>query len=208
MTLGWTEPGDKGSCPILGYRLYIDDGITGDASALVTMDNDQPSLDTVVVPFIDSEKGNTYTFKLTAYNLMGDVSSTQVAYLYAVEPDTPASGPQEVSSSSTSISVQFDQALSSNGGSPIISYNLQYKGAFTDHVWLNLTGDPVDNLLTTYTVSPTTKSETYLFRYRVKNSRGWSEFSPETQIIAADAPSKPASAPVLTTIPTATTIEL
>ena len=35
MTLGWSEPGDLGSCLILGYALYIDDGSTGVAADIL-----------------------------------------------------------------------------------------------------------------------------------------------------------------------------
>ena len=32
MTLGWSEPSGKGSCPLLGYAIYVDDGSSGDAN--------------------------------------------------------------------------------------------------------------------------------------------------------------------------------
>ena len=40
MTLEWTEPLDDGGCPIIGYALYRDDGITGEPSIEINTDND------------------------------------------------------------------------------------------------------------------------------------------------------------------------
>lgn len=40
------------------------------------------------------------------------------------------------------------------------------------------------------------KSLSYTLRYRVLNSKGWSEWSPYTSFVAADVPSKP-PAPIL-----------
>lgn len=33
-TLNWTEPTSNGGCPILGYKLYLDDGVTGNPTTL------------------------------------------------------------------------------------------------------------------------------------------------------------------------------
>lgn len=55
--------------------------------------------------------------------------------------------------------------------------------------WIDLNGHEVDSLLTHYTLSSqVTKGESYQFRYRVKNAIGWSDFSDEMTIVAADVP--------------------
>jgi hypothetical protein len=209
MTLNWTEVSNNGACDITGYTVYMDDGSSGNPTTGVPgIATDLPSLREAAVSLSVTDLGKTFTYKIRATNRMGYVESTTVSFLFAVEASTPSTGPQIISYSSSNITVRYSQALSSNGGTPLISYNLQYKGAFTDNSYIDLSGSnsTVDTLLTEYTVNSTLKGETYTFRYRVKNSRGWSQFSPETTVIAADAPTQPLSAPRLTAIPSANSI--
>lgn len=46
--------------------------------------------------------GTTYTFQLNVSNREGTTASVYVAYLFATVPETPSSGPNIVSYSSTS----------------------------------------------------------------------------------------------------------
>lgn len=41
MVLSWSEPSDNGGCPITGFQLYRDDGISGDASIEVTSSDER-----------------------------------------------------------------------------------------------------------------------------------------------------------------------
>ena len=71
-----------------------------------------------------------------------------------------------------------------------IQYGLAYSGSMSDVV-----GGPNDphTLVTVLTLNDTLieKGELYSLRYRVLNEKGWSEFSPETIVVAADPPSQP-----------------
>ena len=40
MTLEWTAPNDDGGCPITGYAVFRDDGVTGDPTVEINSDND------------------------------------------------------------------------------------------------------------------------------------------------------------------------
>jgi len=107
------------------------------------------------------------------------------------------------------ITLRFDQALDSDGGSPAVSYHLQYMAVYTVGAWIDLSGGEVDSLLTHYTLSDgLEKGETYSFRYRVKNAIGWSDFSDSSSTVAADPPARPLSPPVVVGDPTASSLTL
>ena len=40
MTLNWYEPQSNGGCPIIGYALYRDDGISGEPTIEINSIND------------------------------------------------------------------------------------------------------------------------------------------------------------------------
>jgi hypothetical protein len=87
---------------------------------------------------------------------------------------------------------------------------------FTGGAWIDLAGAEIDTLLTSFTLSTgLIIGETYSFRYRVKNSAAWGEatsawgeFSDVSSVVAADAPGKPSSAPLIVGDPTATSVTL
>lgn len=217
MTLTWLEPTSNGACPITGYSLLIDDGSSGAPTVQVSgMATDLPTLRSTIITFASSSLGTTFTFKLGASNRQGSTESATVSYLFAVAPSKPPSGPTVVSSGSSSIRVQYDQPLGSEGGSPPISYNLQYMPVHTRGEWIDLAGGSFDTLRTSFTISTgLVLGETYFFRYRVKNSAAWGgsksawgEFSEASTVVAADAPGKPASAPTIVGDPTASSVTL
>ena len=53
-----------------------------------------------------------------------------------------------------------------------------------------MSGSNSNSLRTIYTFTQTVKGQIYKFRYRTKNEIGWSGFSSETSVLAADVPSK------------------
>ena len=210
MILTWEAPLSDGACPITGYTLFMDDGITGaPATAVTPMASDIPTLRQVVVALDTAQLGTTYTFELRATNGEGTTASPQVSFLFAISPSQPPSGPSIVSTSSSVITLRYDHVLVSDGGSPVTSYHLQYIGDYYGGKWTDLSGASLDSLLTTFSFSDSLKrGETYSFRYRAKNLAGWSDFSDITSRVAADPPGKPASAPVIVGDPTAAGVTL
>jgi|LauGreDrversion4_2_1035121.scaffolds.fasta_scaffold900807_2 hypothetical protein len=106
MSLKWTEPQDNGGCPILGYYLMRDDGISGNPSIEVNSANDInirniPTLRDVNVVLDVATKGSMYTFKLFVSNREGTTSSSEISFLYASNPETPTNSPQLLEYSST-----------------------------------------------------------------------------------------------------------
>lgn len=85
----------------------------------------------------------------------------------------------------------FANPVPGNGGSPIISYELQIDdgkfGSFT-----SIVGYDSNSLLTVYTLKTgIVKGTTYRMRYRAKNLIGWGPFSQDAVILAANTPSIP-----------------
>lgn len=70
-----------------------------------------------------------------------------------------------------------------DGDSPILSYNLQYADKYSGDYIDVIGGDDTNanSLRTIYTVTNLAQGETYLFRFRVRNQIGWSDYSPVTE---------------------------
>lgn len=87
--------------------------------------------------------------------------------------------------------------MANNGGSPILSYELQVDdGAGGD--FTSLTGYEEDSTETSFTLltlphnnEPLSSGGVYRFRFRVRNTNGWSLFSPISHVRAATIPERP-----------------
>ena len=126
-------------------------------------------------------------------------------------PFTPGSGPTSDATvtDNTRIKVLYGpQPISDNGGSEILSYELQMDngkgGNFT-----SLIGGTTDSLETTFTTATgITTGVQYRFRYRSRNINGWSDWSPITYIQAATVPSRPPAPAFLSADSTSITFSL
>lgn len=76
-----------------------------------------------------------------------------------------------------------------NGGSPILSHHLQFAESFIGD-WIDLNGLENESLQTIFQVGNLTRGKKYAYRYRVKNSIGWSPFSDVTEDFAGVPPGK------------------
>jgi hypothetical protein len=89
------------------------------------------------------------------------------------------------------------------GGSPVLSYHLQYDNATNADKWLDVVGLAPDSMLLTVIVSSEVVSgDMYGFRVRARNIFGWGPYSTVTYIQAAREPAKPV--PPVTSIDPAT----
>ena len=203
MTLEWVAPSNDGGCPVTGYALFRDDGSSGVPDIEVNTADDPsirniPTLRRAVTEFDVADLGTKYAFQLKVYNREGETSSTVISYLFSTKPDTPSSGPAVLRQSSTLIQTE-NVFTDGTGGSQILSYNIQYGASYNGSMVdvIGGAGDP-NALVTVLTLDNTyiQKGITYSFRYRVLNEKGWSDFSSETLVEAADPPSQP-DAPAL-----------
>lgn len=60
MELEWLAPLNNGGCPILGYRLFRDNGLTSQPTTEVALDSNDPTLHSAVVDL--PVLGRKYTF--------------------------------------------------------------------------------------------------------------------------------------------------
>ena len=75
------------------------------------------------------------------------------------------------------------------GGSPILSYQLDWDNGLDQNVWADLVGYSSTFTGTTYTVESVAPGVSYTFRVRAQNTHGWSDWSePYTTILSASAP--------------------
>lgn len=131
ITLEWSDPSDNGGCPITGYYLMVDDGITGVPSIELTQlaDRSVPTLKRLTVPL--STLGLKYTFQLWVENREGATSSETVSYLFAAVPATPSSPPQVRDYTSTECTVVY-LFTDSVSGADILQYELSMKDSLTN----------------------------------------------------------------------------
>lgn len=107
-------------------------------------------------------------------------------------PDTPSTGPTSDNSvtNTKQIKVQYDEVLG-NGGSPILSYELQM-GSVRLGDFETISGlDPHTLQLYFIVTKNIVKGNTYSFRYRAINAVGPGGWSPITEINAATIPMAP-----------------
>lgn len=73
----WALPADEGGDPVLGYRLYLDNTLWLDASALSTFNN---------YTYSGLSVGQTYRFAVTAVNSIGESDQTYLDLIAASVP--------------------------------------------------------------------------------------------------------------------------
>lgn len=78
------------------------------------------------------------------------------------------------------------------GGSPILSYALEWDSGTSGSTYTSLIGESTNNIVLTFTQSSLTAGVTYRFRYRTRNIFGWSPYSNVKAAIAAVVPDTPA----------------
>lgn len=194
MIVRWNAPKDDGGCPITGYSLFRDDGLSEIPSIEVNTVSDPlvrniPTLRQVEVALSSADLGKRFKYELRVYNSEGSASAQSVRLLFAIEPPKPSQGPVIQEIKADSMLVSYAQGTLENGGTPILSHHLQYAESFLGD-WVELNGLENESLLTIFQVTGLTRGKQYSFRYRVKNAIGWSPFSDLTSGVAAVPPGK------------------
>ena len=126
--LFWTAPDDDGGCPLTGYSILRDDGNGGPYIEVhaVSVTN-RPSLNTFTVTDLPATPlGLSIRFKKVAYNKGAhSVTSSSRTVVIASVPLTPLTGPLADTSVTSGSILKFIYSAPSNGGAPIINYELQ-----------------------------------------------------------------------------------
>jgi hypothetical protein len=124
---------------------------------------------------------------------LGAYSSLNTAGILAqTAPLTPDSPTRNAASDQSTIIVNYPYSSDNDGGSTILSLNLQWDGATGGVTWTTLIGESPYSTTDSYTVTlaqdGSNEGLTYRFRVRALNIHGWSDTSEWALILAADVP--------------------
>lgn len=127
MTITWQNPTSDGGCPLLGFAVFIDDGISGD---FVEVHSSQvrniPGLHDLVITetFGPANIGLSFRVKVLSYNMEGETFSDTASIILADVPQAPEWPVSKVTSTLSTITVSY-LALTNVNGLPILSYSLE-----------------------------------------------------------------------------------
>ena len=169
VTLNWSSPVNNGAAItdyVIKYR------ITGDLSWITKIDGVNTNTSYVVPNLLNA---TTYDFQVLAKNSAGDgVGSTVVTG----KPFTTPSAPTGISAVSGQGAVTVTWNVpSSDGGSSITDYSIQYK-RLIDTSWIDYLHAPSTS--TTFTLSSLLQLSQYSFRLAAVNAAGIGTFSAAT----------------------------
>jgi len=183
VVLKWTTPNNGGS-PITKYQVSY-----GVSSGYMTDWVDIPSSNATTTTYtvLGLTNGTGYTFEVRAVNVIGNGASS------GTRTATPATTPAILNgftASSGAEQVVLKWTTPSNGGSPIIKYQVSYglsTGYITD--WVDIPSS--DATTTTYTLSGLTNGTNYTFEVRAVNAIGNGASSGTRTATPATTPSIP-----------------
>ena len=177
VTLTWTAPASDGGAAITNYSIYRG-AVAGGEVLLTTVGN--------VFNYTDSglANGQTYFYKVSAINSVGE---GPLSNEIGATPATTPSAPQNLQAFSDNALVNLTwEAPSSNGGSPIIAYNI-YRSEVTSGETLLAT---VGNVLG-YSDTGLSNGQTYYYKVAAVNAVGEGSRSAEASTIPATVPGAP-----------------
>jgi hypothetical protein len=130
-------------------------------------------------------------FKLKATNEIGSaISDDYLQVLLASVPSAPSAEVEEVYSKKDSL-VVFMPIVSQNEGSTLTEYQLWADDGLQSQL------EPIYTGLNRTVQITAVQGRSYRFCYRVRNALGWSDISPISIILAAEAPEQPKLKPTL-----------
>src|SRR5437773_1332769 len=162
--LAWSAPGSDGGSPITNYKIY-----RGGSS------NGETLLDTIgdVLSYTDTSvtNGNTYYYKVTAVNEVGEGPPSNEASATPVSGQTVPSPPRSLSAAAGDARVTLGWlAPSSDGGSPITNYTIYRGTSSSGKILLTTVGN-----VSAYTDTGVTNGVTYYYVVPAVNGIGESD---------------------------------
>ena len=163
------------------------------------------------------QQGDLIVAKVEAFNSIGyslasqpNQDGTKVQTLPLATPEPLEVDLGQTNESQITLRMTPLILLTQTGGSPIVSYSLEWDGGQNNDgsgslVYESLIGEASNNIQLVYTKDSLTSGIIYGFRYRARNIYGWSEYSTVLLQQAARHPDQPL-APV--TSNTATSVRI
>ena len=184
---------------ITGYRVYFAKDIGGTYSLLFD-GKDFRTITSYIVE--DLNTGSLYKFKISAYNFNGEGPVSNELVTYACVAPSKMSAPTRVSSTQTSINIEWEQPKD-NGGCSIQGYavfrNDGNDGQITTEVNTNMDTNirdrPSLNSMSVTYFPPASVGSVFAFQVKVFNLVG-SSLSFTSSYLLATIPSSPESGPV------------
>jgi len=180
-----------GGSPILSYELQMDDGKGGDFVSLIGYDENYLKLSYIVEGNVI--KGKLYRFRYRTKNSVGWSLFSDTGFIQAANVPNKPPVPMYVSSTTTSITMNFQQTDDS-GGTPVIRYKV-YRDAGDDFTssYVEMTSYDGQSSQFTATVAADNlvTGKIYRFVYVAANSLGNSAYSNEMIAGIGAAPAKP-----------------
>src|SRR5437773_1915476 len=195
--LAWSAPGSDGGSPITNYKVY-----RGGSS------NGETLLDTIgdVLSYTDTSvtNGNTYYYKVTAVNEVGEGPPSNEASATPVSGQTVPSPPRSLSAAAGDARVTLGWlAPSSDGGSPITNYTIYRGTSSSGKILLTTVGN-----VSAYTDTGVTNGVTYYYVVPAVNGIGESDPSGEASATPTAGPTAPDAPQSLHTSPGNGTVSL
>jgi hypothetical protein len=200
--LSWALPTENGA-PVSSYKIMIlaKDGINyfvstycngADPSITASRQCNIPMVALRQLPFL-LQQGDLIVAIGQSTNEIGTspFNAPSISTILVSQPPwKPPAAPTMIQQAITFISVSMSEVTGLlTGGSPILSYNLQYMGQLTDPSdFLTIIGEVPDSMALTYVKNGLLTDYVYVFRYRVRNKHGWGPFSDYVYIRTAVIP--------------------
>jgi|SRR5690242_613028 YVTN family beta-propeller protein len=168
VTLSWSAPSNNGGSPITNYKIYKSTS-SGTETLSATIGNITSYNDGTVT------NGQTYFYKVTAVNSIGESSQSNEASATPTMPITspqPPTGLTATSASTSQINLSWITPTN-NGGSAIIGYMIE-RSTDNGSSWSTVQSN-TGSTATTYNDTGLASSTTYTYRVSAVNSVGSSQ---------------------------------
>jgi hypothetical protein len=207
----WQTPAANGS-PIDAYKLeiqasdlsYVEETAycSGAVDPSITLNAacQMPMSAFVAAPF-NLAHDTTIVYRISARNAIGWQPTPSTNSIGSVQVQTSPQGTpaplnlNAAATDETQITVEMtqisDSDVAANGGSPILSYSLEWDWGTSGAGYVAVTGYVSNSLQLLYTATGLTAGKAYQFRYRVRNTYGWGAYSQVLVAVAANPPSTP-----------------
>lgn len=203
IAINWGNVINTGGCPLTGFAVFRNEGDNTVPATEVNSANDvsvrdNPSLSELTVTFFPiSMEGESFKFRLQAFNTEDSAYSETASIVLAGVPQAPSTAPIEntaiTNGEQIGITLTTLTTVIETGGSEILTYEIAMQ---INGIWEIVQSSTSTTVTITKNI---VEGNTYGFKYRAYNIIGVGDYSAETYIRAACVPSSP-NAPTLDTV--------